>query len=210
MQITSLSPDMLDDAFATLDRRLVAAPVARAALARIAKTRGLTLRGLDRPDHRMAARRLAGEFGIAVRDEPPAIAFSWDGCWLRARSEASVLLHEIAHWQICPAERRSLPDFGLGAGPETGCKAEADAARVASDAVKQEEECLASLLGILWESALGQPAVAAFLEQNWFEGWRRPNAAMTFADTIATLHARGLVALDATPLRPKVLAMATR
>jgi hypothetical protein len=202
MQITPISPDTLEDAFSTLDDRLRATPVARAALARVAATRRLIAGGLDRPDHRAAARRLAGDFGIGVRDEPPAVAFSWDGRWLRAESEASVVLHEIAHWQICPPERRRLPDFGLGAGPETGRKAEADAARVASDVAKQEEECLASLLGILWEAALGQPAIAAFLEQNWLEGWRRPSAALTFAKTVAALHARGLLTADATPVCP--------
>jgi hypothetical protein len=210
MQITPLSPDTMDDAFATLDRRLAAAPMARAALARIAGTRGSMARGLDRPDHRAVARQLACDFGIDVRDEPPAVAFSWDGRCLRVESEASVVLHEIAHWQICPPERRRLPDFGLGAGPETGRKAEADAARVVSDAAKQAEECLASLLGVLWEAALGQPAIAAFLEQNWFEGWRRPSAAMTFAETITFLHVRGLIADDAMPIRPKIPAMANR
>jgi hypothetical protein len=208
MQITPLSPNMLNEALATFERRLAGSPVARSALARIAATLALIPRGLDRPEHRADARRLAYGFGIAVRDEAPAVAFSWDGRCLRAGSEASVVLHEIAHWRICPAERRRLPDFGLGAGPETGRKAEADTARVASDAVKQEEECQASILGVLWEAALAQPAAAAFLEQNWLEGWRRPSAAATFAATVEALRARGLVAADARPVGPRGLAMA--
>jgi hypothetical protein len=31
----------------------------------------------------------------------------------------SNMLHEIAHWLVCPPEFRHLVDFGLGEGPET-------------------------------------------------------------------------------------------
>ena len=35
------------------------------------------------------------------------------------------------------------------------------------------DEAAASLLGILWEARLGQPALASFLDQNWLEGLDR-------------------------------------
>jgi hypothetical protein len=203
MQMTPLAIRALPEIFAAFERGLAGSATAGRALRLVARTAQLLADGLDLPAHRSAARRLAGDLGIAALDEPPAAAFSWDGERLRTESEAYVILHEIAHWQICPPDRRRLPDFGLGAGPETGRKADADAARVVSDETKQEEECLASVLGILWEADLGQPAVAAFLEQNWLEGWRRPSAAATFTATVEALHVRGLITADARPVRPR-------
>jgi len=38
---------------------------------------------------------------------------------------------------------------------------------------READETAASLLGILWEAALGQPALASFLDQNWLEGLGR-------------------------------------
>ena len=61
-------------------------------------------------------------------------------------------------------------DFGLGAGPETGLRAEADASQDRARRRRDVEEALSSLLGILWEAELGHPAILAFVEQNWLEG----------------------------------------
>lgn len=143
---------------------------------------------------------LAASLGIGTLDEEPRLAFSWDGRRIRTRSEPSVVIHEIAHWQLCPPERRPLRDFGLGAGPETGRRAEADAVAVAGPEERQDEECLTSLLGILWEVELGQPGLLAFLEQNWLEGYRRPAAAEHFRRSIARLRAAGFVDPDGRPL----------
>jgi hypothetical protein len=112
---------------------------------------------------------------------------------IRSRSETSVVFHEIAHWQIASLSRRGLYDFGLGAGPETGRVAEADAAACADDATKEEEENLASLLGILWETQYGEPAVLAFAEQNWLELYDRPHTRRHFAECLEKLMARGFV-----------------
>jgi hypothetical protein len=149
--------------------------------------------------HRRAALDLVASFGIPAIHEEPDSGFSWDGAAIRTRSEASVLIHEVAHWQIAPPDRRVMADFGLGAGPETGRVAEADAARCVTDAVKEHEELMASLLGILWEAALGQPAIHAFIEQNWLEAWERPAAGEQFQRTVDDLVARGLIAADGTP-----------
>ncbi|HML11485.1 MAG TPA: hypothetical protein VK432_11550, partial [Stellaceae bacterium] len=42
---------------------------------------------------------------------------------------------------------------------------------------READEAAASLLGILWEAKLGQPALASFLDQNWLEGLERSAAA---------------------------------
>ena len=112
------------------------------------------------------------------------------------------MIHEVAHWLIVPPERRDLLDFGLGAGPETGRIEEADAERCVDDATKEWEELLASLLGILFEAKLCQPAIHAFIEQNWLEGWERPAAAEQFASTIKELRARRLISEIGVPIVP--------
>src|SRR5882724_6734442 len=158
-------PQILDTFVASLNDAL-----ARAVFARIAETRRAcpNLKA-DLHAGRGKAIALAEQFGIGTLDEDPATAFSWDGAAIRTRSETSVVFHEIAHWQIAPPARRGLYDFGLGAGPETGRIAEANAAACVDNAVKEDEENLASLLGILWEAEHGEPALLAFAEQNWLE-----------------------------------------
>ena len=151
---------------------------------------------------RAKAVALAALFDIPTLDEDPAIAFSWDGRAIRTRSETSVVFHEIAHWQIAPPERRSLPDFGVGAGPETGRTREADAAVCVDAATKEEEENLSSLLGILWEVEYGEPAILAFAEQNWLELYDRPSTPAHFARCLRALRDRGLLTAEGRPAPP--------
>src|SRR5262249_14836759 len=133
------------------------------------------------------------------RPGSPAEDFAWDGRCLRADTEAYVLLHEIAHYQLAAPERRGLVDFGLGAGPETSRRAAADRAQRLFGIAREREEAMASLLGILWEVELGQPALASFLDQNWLEGSERPGTTAHFEGTLARLRVGGF--LDAA-LRP--------
>ncbi len=63
---------------------------------------------------------------------------------------------------------------------------------------READEARASLLGILWEAALGQPALASFLDQNWLEGLDR-SAAAHFTAVLASLSQRGLVRPPALP-----------
>jgi hypothetical protein len=172
----------------------------RAVFTRIADTRRLCP-GLqaDLNEGRGKAVARAQRLGIPTRNEPPAVAFSWDGQVVRVQSESSVVFHEIAHWQICPAWRRNLPDFGLGAGPETGRVAEADAAACVDAATREEEESLASLLGILWEVEHEEPALLAFAEQNWLEGYDQPVAGAHFIRSVAALVHRNLIGADGRP-----------
>jgi hypothetical protein len=201
MILTPIDPETLPAAIATMASHLDGQPVAQAALLRIVASTPASLDGpYDTPAHRAEAVALVRRLGIAVRDDAPARAFSYDGYAIRVRSEAYVLIHEVAHYQVCAPERRPLPDFGLGAGPESGRAAEADAAQRLFGPVRESEEQMASLLGILWEAELGQPALFAFLEQNWMEGWARPAAAQHFATILGWLQQLGLVDSAGHPL----------
>jgi hypothetical protein len=110
-----------------------------------------------------------------------------------------VLLHEVAHWQMADARRRRACEFGLGPGPETGHRAAAERATLLTGMAREREEALASLLGILWETELRQPALASFLDQNWLEGAGRPGAAGHFEATLTRLVRAGLVDLAGRP-----------
>ena len=202
MILTPISADELPRVLAHFAARLADDPLASAAFARIEATTALSDGPADTPEWRAAAVALAHAYGIPTLDEEPAAAFSWNGAVLRTRSEPWVILHEIAHWLLCPPARRRLPDFGVGAGPESGRKTDADDARCVDDATQQEEEVLSSLLGILLEVELGQPAILAFLEQNWLEGHERDAAIAHFRAAVAALHARGMIDGRARPVGP--------
>lgn len=178
-------------------------PAVLAAFDRIAATRELMAAGADLPEHRLAAVTLCRRAGLPLRAATPATGFSWDGRAVSTETEASVLIHEVAHWLIAPESRRTLPDFGLGAGPETGRRTDADAARVVDPETEQREESLASLLGILWEAALDQPAILSFMEQNWLEGYDRPAAWRHFSERLGELRQRGLVDAHGRPRFPE-------
>ncbi len=170
---------------------------ARAVFHRVATSREIA--GDPTVRHRNAV-ALARHFGMQPIDEEPQAAFSWDGTQVRTRSEPAVLIHEV-RISSSPARRcRFLPDFGLGAGPETGRVADADRARRLGDAAREIEEQLASLLGVLWEIELGQPGIEAFQEQNWLEGAGRPGAAQFLVDRLDRLIRFGLVDPGGTPL----------
>ncbi|MEE2997074.1 MAG: hypothetical protein VX700_08005 [Pseudomonadota bacterium] len=200
MKLTPVDPHILPIALATIAARLELDSAPALALNRIAATAKNPIVCSEVSTHRRGALELVRLAGLPAINEAPSSAFSWDGAAVRTDSEASVLIHEVAHWLIAPPARRALPDFGLGAGPETGCAALADAACCVDNATKEEEELLASLLGILFEAALGQPAISAFIEQNWLEAWDRPVAARQFRVTVEKLLKRGLIDDSALPV----------
>lgn len=194
MILTPIDTERLPQIIEAFDVALAQAPGARAVFRRIAETQRFAP-GLKADLHagRGKAIALAKQFDIPTIDEDPAAAFSWDGRAIRTRSETSVVFHEIAHWQIAPLERRQRRDFGLGAGPETGLIDAANGDVCVDNATKEEEENLASLLGILWEAAYAEPAILAFAEQNWLELYDRPHTARHFVACLAKLEERGLV-----------------
>lgn len=192
--LTPVPVDRLDVLLDAFESGLSPWPSARKVFTRVAATRALALDlTADLYAGHTTAVALAQGLGMETCDEAPGDAFSWDGRVVRTRSETAVLLHEIAHWQVAPPKRRPVPDFGLGAGPETGRVEEADAARCVDDAIKEREEDLASLLGILWEAYLGGPAIIAFCEQNWLELHDRPGTAQHFSSCVEDLVSRGLI-----------------
>ena len=177
----------LDRFSAGLDDRFT-----RGVFTRIRATSANRACGQEAEQHRQAALSLARAFGIAIHPEGTRCRFNWDGVALNGATEAYVILHEIAHFVLASRERRRLVDFGLGPGPDTSDRAAAEQAAVLSPLAREEDEAAASLLGIIWETELGQPALASFLDQNWLEGLDR-SAASHFTAVLTKLRRRGLL-----------------
>ena len=138
-------------------------------------------------------------FGIGMKPGSPRLDVSWDGTAFRVETEAYVLLHELAHYQLAAPLRRCTIDFGLGPGPETGDRDRAERASLLFGLAREREEAMASLLGILWEAELGQPALASFLDQNWLEGAGKRGAAAHFETTLANLTRGNFVTAEGRP-----------
>ncbi|HXP30061.1 MAG TPA: hypothetical protein VN832_03155 [Stellaceae bacterium] len=174
---------------------------ARRVFRRIARPRDARrARGAAAARHHAAALRLAHCFGMGLRPGSPGASVGWDGRAARTATEAYVLLHEVAHFQLASPRRRRAIDFGLGPGPETGNRRAADHAALLFGLAREREEAMASLLGILWERALGQPGLASFLDQNWLEG-ASARAARHFATILAALRAAGFAGATGRPTR---------
>jgi hypothetical protein len=148
--------------------------------------------------HRLAALAFARRFGVAIHPEGTRCLFNWDGVGLNGATEAYVILHEVAHFVLASPERRGLIEFGLGAGPDTLDRDAAERAAVLSPLEREADEAEASLLGIVWEAALAQPALASFLDQNWLEGLDR-SAPAHFTAVVETLRHRGLLSSERAP-----------
>jgi hypothetical protein len=191
-----LTPIPHQELAGTLDRFAIRLddPSARAVFSRIRATSPDRAAGAEADRHRRAALSLARAFGMGVYPEGQQCPYNWDGTTLNGATEAYVILHEAAHFALAPPERRRLIDFGLGPGPDTVDRAAAQRAAALSPLAREEDEAAASLLGIVWEAELGQPALASFLDQNWLEGLDR-SAASHFTAVLGTLHRRRLLSL---------------
>jgi hypothetical protein len=189
MILTPIPPEQLA---AVLDRFAAQLePGAGVAFARIRATSPERAAGTEAEAHRRDALAFAGRQGVPVHPPGSRPAFNWDGTALDGDTEAYVIVHEVAHFALAPPARRGLVDFGLGPGPDTHDRAAAERALALPLLEREAEEAEASLLGILWEAALGQPALASFLDQNWLEGLER-SAAAHFTAVFARLRRRGL------------------
>ncbi len=171
-------------------------PRARSVFAEIRATSPDRAEGEDAERHRLAALALARSSGMSVHPPGTECRFNWDGVALNGATEAYVILHEVAHFVLAPSERRGLIDFGLGPGPDTRDRAAAERDAMLPSLPRDEDEAAASLVGIVWEARLGQPALASFLDQNWLEGLDR-SAAAHFINVVAQLNRRRL--LDRNP-----------
>jgi hypothetical protein len=196
-----LTPIPRDVLAAALDRfaAQLAEPTAHAAFSLIRATAADRAAGDVAERHRQQALAVARRRGIAVHPAGTRPGFNWDGAALDSDTEAYVILHEIAHFVLAPPERRTLVEFGLGPGPDTVHRAAAERACALSFAEREADEAAASLLGILWEAALGQPALASFLDQNWLEGLTRGAAAPHFTAVLRRLRELDLVAIIRPP-----------
>jgi hypothetical protein len=163
---------------------------AHAVFARIRATAPERASGEVAERHRQQALAVTRHFGVPVYPPGTRSGFNWDGSALDGDTEAYVILHEVAHFLLAPPERHRLIDFGLGPGPDTRERVAAEHAAVLPLIEREIDEAEASLLGILWEAALGQPALASFLDQNWLEGLER-SAAAHFTAILARLRRRG-------------------
>ncbi len=191
MILTPIPPEHLDAALDRFEGQL-GDPVARAAFAQIRATAAERADGAVAETHRQEALALARRCGMRVHPDGVRSAFNWDGTALDGATEAYVILHEAAHFVLAPPERRRLVDFGLGPGPDTAARTAAERAAILPTGERDADEAAASLLGILWEAALGQPALASFLDQNWLEGLDR-SAAPHFTLVLRRLRRLGVV-----------------
>ncbi len=201
MILTPIDHSILGGLKAEFDQALVDDPLARAVFRRITHLvpDGDLLTLSTDPDHHRGAVELCRRFGFKILEMSPQQHFTWDGEAVAVDLEPSVLIHELAHYQLAAPARRAVLDFGLGAGPETGRKAEADAVQSLFLPERDVEEGLCSLLGILWEAELGQPAVLAFLEQNWLEGGSSLHNIAHFRKVVRWLGAMGLIDHNGAP-----------
>ena len=172
--------------------------LSRTMFARIRTTSPDRAAGAEAERHRLAALSFAQSSGVAVHPAGTRCRFNWDGTALKAATEAYVILHEVAHFALAPPERRGLVEFGLGPGPDTLDRGAAERAAVLPPLAREADEAAASLLGIIWEAALGQPALASFLDQNWLEGLDR-SAAGHFTVVVETLRQRKLLKVEQAP-----------
>jgi len=198
MILTPIPPERLPEAMRQFRDSLVD-DFARAVLDAIAATSAERAQGAVADQHRQEALALTRRFGMAVAQGSPG--FSWDGERLNGDTEAFVLTHEIAHFQLASPDRRRVIDFGLGAGPDTVDRVAAERVAMLTALAGDREEALVSLLGILWEVALGQPALASFLDQNWLEGSGTARAAAHFTAVAHRLRSGGFVDQVGRPTR---------
>ena len=190
MILTPIPPAELDDALDRFAARLTD-PAAHAAFALIRATSAARAEGAAAERDRLAAVAVARRHGMAVHPPGARCAYNWDGAALDGDTEAYVILHEVAHFVLAPPERRALVDFGAGPGPDTRDRDGAEHAATLPILEREADEAAASLLGILWEAALGQPALASFLDQNWLEGLER-SAAEHFTAVLDRLTAANM------------------
>jgi hypothetical protein len=191
MILTPIPPERLPETLGQF-RSSLADALARRVFDAIGGTSPDRAEGEIAEHHRQQAVALAHAFGMGIAQGSGA-RLSWDGETLNADTEAFVLTHEVAHFQLASPERRRAIDFGLGAGPDTVDRTAADRAAMLNQLAGDREEAMVSLLGILWEVALGQPALASFLDQNWLEGAGTARAAAHFTSVLGRLRDGGFV-----------------
>lgn len=123
-----------------------------------------------RPVKRKVALDLLRRAGIPFDESisPFDKTVHWDGKCLASKGEsASSLIHEVAHAQCATPRRRKIPEYGLGVGPNGHSRAFSIYGPLSDPKAHPDEEIRASLLGILWERAMGSDFWATLEEHQW-------------------------------------------
>lgn len=113
--------------------------------------------------------------------------YAWDGQTIALREtrkprHISHLVHDIAHFLVAIKKRKSIPDFGLGIGPDSPPGAKY-LKPIIPDRQCQEEEEMASILGILIEKEIGS-------DWKWTWDYHSWNVEINPADVSNFLHWR--------------------
>lgn len=127
---------------------------------------GLLFAALNLSDDTHIDQEVHGLFkrlGLKLKPRPLHTDFMYNGKTFNSNLPGRHLCHELAHWLIASENRRNLPEFGLGAGPESDWDV-AEEVKIVSSHAAEEEEKLAALLGILIQHHLGLPVGGMFDE----------------------------------------------
>jgi hypothetical protein len=158
---------------------------------------------------------LARKLGVRLVKRVAADSAQWNGRSIAlygfagCRLTPSELLHEIAHWLCASPTRRRLHDYGLGGGNYSNVA-------VRRTAGVEDDESAASLLGILYERAIGMDWELTWEEHNWGRSDLRARAWDSFDEldwegnldfwpTLALLLKRKLVSPTGRPKGTKLL-----
>lgn len=119
-------------------------------------------------------KELAFSLGLSTKRVDRVEGYMFDGTTIYysnfgGRTEEAAnsnLAHEIAHFLVASPERRNLPDYGLGSGPES----EITSIAILKGVAKNQEEELASMLGMLLEKWVGQdPKTFTWEDHGWVD-----------------------------------------
>lgn len=141
---------------------------------------------------------IAVPLGVAIDWEDDLRSFGWDGSTLAGLEgygrgharDGEHILHDLAHYAVCPKRRRKEVEFGLGGNPDDWSEWTDP---VISKSRAQAEEELASALGIVWDRLTGLGSRYHFS----LHGWDEPMNGRAWPRIVAKLRERGL---DLTPI----------
>jgi hypothetical protein len=121
---------------------------------------------------------IAKQYGIAIDYEgDPKKLCNWDGTKINAKGiTEDGMIHEISHWILAPETRRSIPDYGLGAGPSSTYDAYNSALKKMGKEPKDftyvsdvEEEILTCVLEFCFEGLMGMDMIYLMRDRNFLE-----------------------------------------
>lgn len=144
-------------------------------------------------------------YGVKTKDRHGPM---WAGESIKTSMPWYHITHDLAHWMLASHKRRSLVEFGLGAGPETV----GEFTQTVSESFRDRDEDCAQILGSLIARSIGN---------NWIEDLEIPDwivtdlrfpykKLMTWYDpelvfsTLKSLMRRGHVSFSGQPQYPPI------